>query len=152
MRTDMVGSRANPTLIAFARAHFDNAHGDGARLSAARLRVAPDRPEFTAIARLTGGNLEENDSVTVLLPVMPSARPAFSELLTSLFGLTPAERLLAAELGSGTNLADIASRRAVSMGTVRSQLKSIFGKVGVTRQSDLVRTLLTLQMAVGGSE
>jgi hypothetical protein len=32
---------------------------------------------------------------------------------------------------------------------VRAQLKAVFGKVGVARQSDLVRMLITLQMAAG---
>ena len=87
--------------------------------------------------------------MTVLLPSPPGAPPAFGDLLHVLFGLTPAEGVLAAHIGAGANLADVATIRGVTLDTVRAQLKSVFGKVGVTRQADLVRTLLGLQMAAG---
>jgi len=52
--------------------------------------------------------------------------------------LTPRERAVAARLVAGTALKDIATESFVSVATVRSQLKSIFRKVGVSSQLELV--------------
>lgn len=52
--------------------------------------------------------------------------------------LTPRERAVASRLVAGTALKDIAAESFVSVATVRSQLKSIFRKVGVSSQLELV--------------
>lgn len=62
--------------------------------------------------------------------------------LRELFGLTNAEANLAAELAKGVSLDDISTLFQVSRNTVKSQLKSIFQKLGVSRQADLVRIVL----------
>lgn len=148
-RAVLAGSRAVGVLAAFARQHVARAAGHYDRLSAARLLLGADGA-LTAIAQLArSGEGGAADRVTILLPALPGAQPALAELLHVLFGLTPAERMLATEISGGANLADVAATRGVSQSTVRAQLKSVFGKVGVSRQSDLVRTLLSLQMAVG---
>ena len=59
------------------------------------------------------------------------------------FRLTPAERRLARYLASGGCLTDAAKSFGVSRHTVRNQLRSIFDKVGVQRQADLTRLILT---------
>jgi len=59
------------------------------------------------------------------------------------FGLTEAEAALAAALAAGEALSAYAARRGVRVQTARNQLQSVFQKVGVNRQSDLVRRLLT---------
>jgi DNA-binding CsgD family transcriptional regulator len=61
--------------------------------------------------------------------------------LVELFGLSPAEARIAAELMTGKSLADIAATAGVQITTVRTQLRSILRKVGVKRQFDLVRIL-----------
>ena len=115
-----------------------------------RLELETAAEAVTAIARSAPAAPGDNcGRVTVLLPAVPKAQPVFGELLHALFGLTPAERGLATALSAGDHLCDIATNRGVALNTVRAQLKSVFGKVGVTSQSDLVRTLLTLQMAAG---
>ena len=62
-------------------------------------------------------------------------------LLQSQYGLTPAETAIALALAGGQTLAAIAATRRVSVGTLRSQLKSIFGKLGVSRQAELAARL-----------
>lgn len=57
------------------------------------------------------------------------------------FELTSAEQRVVQRLLEGTRLADIAAELGVAVETVRSQLKSAYAKVGVQRQSDLVRLL-----------
>ena len=63
--------------------------------------------------------------------------------LAKLFGLTPAESLLASELAAGASLDEAAASLDVSRNTVRSQLQSIFQKTGTNRQVELVRVLLS---------
>ena len=61
-------------------------------------------------------------------------------------GLTHAEERLAARLKSGLALKDAAADLNISVNTARNQLKSIFEKLGLKRQSDLVRHLVELNM------
>lgn len=58
-----------------------------------------------------------------------------------LFGLTPAEVKLASALANGFSITEYASEKGISVGTARIQLKSIFSKMGVTRQPELVKAL-----------
>ena len=58
------------------------------------------------------------------------------------FGLTPAEQRLAHYLATGGRLRSAAQSFGVSPHTVRNQLHSVFAKVGVQRQVDLMRLIL----------
>lgn len=58
--------------------------------------------------------------------------------LRAVFNLTDAEARLAARLGSGQALEDIAVDLGLTKETVRSQLKTIFAKTNTHRQGDLV--------------
>jgi DNA-binding CsgD family transcriptional regulator/PAS domain-containing protein len=58
-----------------------------------------------------------------------------------LHGLTAAETQLAEALLLGLTPTDIAEQRNVSMPTVRTQLRSLFAKAGVTGQAELVKLL-----------
>jgi DNA-binding CsgD family transcriptional regulator len=61
--------------------------------------------------------------------------------LKATFALTPAEARLASEISSGKTLDLIADEICISKETARNQLKSIFQKTGVNRQSELVAIL-----------
>lgn len=65
----------------------------------------------------------------------------YAPALEKIFGLTAAEGRLAAELSRGIPLATIAQSRNVSITTLRTQLASIFGKTGTSRQPELVALL-----------
>ena len=60
-----------------------------------------------------------------------------------LYGLTAAEARVMAALTSGATVDDVARQHGVRASTVRAQVRSIFEKTGVNRQSDLVRLALT---------
>ncbi len=60
-----------------------------------------------------------------------------------LFGLTDTEATLAIALCNGYSLNDYSQHRGISVKTARIQLKSIFAKLGVNRQPDLIRLLLS---------
>ncbi len=89
------------------------------------------------------------------LPTYPGSRPSVAvyvadlddlgllrpETLTQLYGLTAAEARLAVGLARGAELSELSSTWRVSRETLRSQLKAVFAKTGVRRQSELVRLL-----------
>lgn len=73
----------------------------------------------------------------------PEARRQVSgAALASSFGLTPAEVRLATALAEGKDLKAAAEERGVTIGTVRSQLKSLMAKTDTRRQAELVGLLL----------
>lgn len=77
--------------------------------------------------------------VSVLDP--ESSVPVNARSLESMFGLTAMEARIAALIGEGKSLYEISGDNGTAIGTIRNQLKSVFSKVGVNRQSELVRII-----------
>jgi DNA-binding CsgD family transcriptional regulator len=75
-----------------------------------------------------------------LSPIAPDAPQHLMDIRKAL-GLTRAEAALALHLAHGTSLADAAELQEVSYETARSQLKSIFAKLSISRQTELVAML-----------
>ena len=73
-------------------------------------------------------------------------------VLRQLYGLTAAETEVANGLLTGFAPEAIATIRGVSVGTVRTQIKSLFLKTSTRRQSDLLRLLHTLPQANGAAD
>lgn len=67
---------------------------------------------------------------------------ANGKVLAALFGLTQREGDVVALLSSGKGVGAIAKDHAVSIGTVRVQLKAVFRKMGVAGQVELVSKVL----------
>ena len=67
------------------------------------------------------------------------------QLLQQLYGITPAEARLAERLCAGDTLAAAAARCGVSDATVKTQLARLFEKTNTSRQTDLLRLLLSLR-------
>lgn len=67
---------------------------------------------------------------------------ASQSVLKRLYGLTPAESNLTVKLLDGLSVEEAAEALAISRHTARSQLRAIFAKTGVTRQTELMRKLL----------
>jgi DNA-binding CsgD family transcriptional regulator len=65
-----------------------------------------------------------------------SPKPAI-EAVAALFGLTPAEKRVAAQVAEGLSRKDIALANGVSDGTVKTQLAVIFDKTGTHDQRQL---------------
>jgi DNA-binding CsgD family transcriptional regulator len=84
------------------------------------------------------------DGILLLLAEAANTRVPNADLLRLLFDLTPAEARLTRLLLEGKTVADAALSSRVAQATIRSQLKAVFGKTGVARQSDLVRLLAGL--------
>ncbi len=78
-----------------------------------------------------------------LLFIRDPERGGLSQLLLQdLFGLTPAEAAVAAALGAGKSVEDIARACRISVNTARTHLKNIFAKTGTRRQAELVALLM----------
>ncbi|MCK0198714.1 hypothetical protein MWN34_17590 [Ancylobacter sp. 6x-1] len=97
------------------------------------LSVAPLRPRWSR---------DVDPGPIALVFLKDPERPTFQlRRLRELFGLTPAEAVIAADLGTGTSPESIARRRRIGIGTVRWHLKSILAKTGTTRQVEAVALL-----------
>ncbi|MFN4297880.1 MAG: helix-turn-helix transcriptional regulator [Brevundimonas sp.] len=75
---------------------------------------------------------------SVIVIVRQRKAHADAALIASLLGLTAAEASVAAALAGGASREDIALARGVSVQTIKHQVKQIFAKTGVTRESELI--------------
>jgi DNA-binding CsgD family transcriptional regulator len=74
-----------------------------------------------------------------------------AEVLAQAYGLTPAEARLAAAVAGGRELGELSEEWAVSTQTLRTQLKAVFAKTGVRRQTELVRLLAGAPWRLAGT-
>ena len=81
-----------------------------------------------------------NTMLMVAAPVLPRPVPG-TELLAGLFDLTAAEARIARGIADGATISVLAAQQSVRQETIRSQVKAIFAKTGVTRQVDLARLI-----------
>jgi DNA-binding CsgD family transcriptional regulator len=87
------------------------------------------------------GQAAEPASILFISDSDVATRPA-PAALALVYGLTAAEAKVAAIVGAGQTLAAAAQANRISLNTAKYHLKSIYEKVGVTRQSELVRRVL----------
>jgi len=79
-------------------------------------------------------------SLLVVTPVDRKAVPQ-AKVLQGLFDLTPAEARVAQAIGEAQSVENLATASGVSLETIRSQLKSVLAKTGLSRQQELVHLL-----------
>lgn len=72
----------------------------------------------------------------------PPLEPA--ALMATLYGLTPSETELVRSLCAGRSPQEHSQLRGVSMATVKTQLRLVFGKTGVRRQAELMRLAMAM--------
>lgn len=92
---------------------------------------------------LTSDLTYEGAQVAVFLSDSNSQQPISVDNLVSVYGLTPSEAQVAISMANGHSIEEIATTSHHSAHTIRSQLKSTFRKTGVSRQSELIKLLLT---------
>lgn len=126
------------------------------------LRKATQSPPRSSVLPLSAGEKESYEVTVSPLQgdhVAPCASPSPLALVViarprldgerivrrvrPLYGLTEAEARVMAALALGATVDEIALTHGVCTSTVRAQVRSIFEKTGVNRQSDLVRLALT---------
>lgn len=90
----------------------------------------------------------QDQAFAIVFPAVEEASRLWTSIRQS-FGLTAAEIRLARTLRDGRSLKEAADELGVSHNTVRNQLRAIFDKMGVKRQSDLIRALTELSSLAG---
>lgn len=95
---------------------------------------------------VTGGARDLFGGGFGVLVITPVANPAAPDaaLIRGLFDLTPAEARVASGIAEGLSVAQIANGSRVSSATVRAQIKAVFAKTGVSRQSQLAGLLAAM--------
>lgn len=131
---------------AFQRAVAEVAASTTRQPAALRVTRPSDRPPWSVLVAPASARpgLAAARAVVLVFVSDPAAVPLpRAALLEKLYGFTPAEADLAAELMRGASLHEAADRLAITANTARTHLKRIFAKTQVRRQSELIRVLST---------
>lgn len=96
----------------------------------------------TPLAGSNGGHRQPQASTALFLSDTSRLFAPYHDWLCRFYGLTRLEAQLVTQIVEGRSLSDIAATLRVSIHTVRSYLKQIFGKTGVHRQADLVKLVV----------
>jgi len=89
----------------------------------------------------------EGAKVAAFLSDPNQSQPISADSLISVYNLSPAEAHVAIGIANGLSIDEIALSSHHSTHTIRSHLKSTFKKIGVSRQSELVKILLSSPFA-----
>ena len=82
----------------------------------------------------------------LVLVVDPAARPRVDpDLAAAVLGLTPTESRVAVALATGQTVAGIAAAPGCAESTVKTHLKRVYRKLGIRKQTELVRRVLSLE-------
>ena len=110
-----------------------------------RTEAAP--PAVVHLVPVRGDARDIFLSAAIFLIVTPidRSRVPTAETIQGLFDLTPAEARVARALAAGSDVAAAARHLAVSPGTVRSHVKAILAKSGMSRQTDLVAAITSIR-------
>ncbi len=81
--------------------------------------------------------------VALLMTDTEQSHPISPDTLGEAYGLTPGEAMVAIGIANGMSVDEISQAHGTSNHTVRSQLKTTFSKLNVSRQAELVKVLLT---------
>ncbi|MEQ1950339.1 helix-turn-helix transcriptional regulator [Mesorhizobium sp. CN2-181] len=103
-----------------------------------QVHPIPNRVRDVFLAAAAIGVLIERDPVTAPIRLDPAT-------IQPIFDLTDREADVTCLLAEGVDLASISRRLRISRGTVRSYLKNVFEKAGVSRQAELVALLSRLK-------
>ena len=94
-----------------------------------------------------GGRLDAALRPGALVLIVDSARRprVSSSLLTRLSSLTPTESRVAVAIAAGQTVVGTARELGCAEGTVRTHLKRVYRKLGIRKQTELVRRVLSLE-------
>ncbi|WP_178119535.1 helix-turn-helix transcriptional regulator [Pseudomonas sp. SCB32] len=119
---------------------------NGPQVAEAIMLTRPSgRPALGVVVQSLRPNREQTEGgearVAVFLRDPEQTASVPQQPLRQLFGFTPTEAELAAQLANGLSLEDACVRMSISRNTAKSHLRAIFAKAGVNRQSELACTL-----------
>lgn len=82
--------------------------------------------------------------VVIAARARPTPPSEVEAVLLASFNLTAAEAAVAMLLARGASRGAIAAARGVALGTIKAQIRSVYQKVGVTREAELAACLAPL--------
>lgn len=131
---------ASPRFAPFLRDLIGRASDEGYRAIAPSLQEGGRRELVFSSRRLSGDGQNEG---FIMLSARPLGvhEPLTGSQVVELFGLTQTEARVTIKLASGLPLPEIAQAHNVHVGTLRAQLRSIYSKVGVAKQPELVAAI-----------
>lgn len=143
-------------ILGYIRQAVENAHDEnilpGEAISITRPSGA--RPLPVVIGSLWGNLLKFElgrlDEPLAILFVTDPDTPLETapELLQRLFGLTPAEAVLAERLVAGDTLKSAAKTLGITVNTTRDRLKTVFGKTNTHSQAALIKMIMSTPVGV----
>lgn len=141
-RLAVADRQAQAELDSLIRAAAGGGRGGVMRLASTSGR----RPRALRVSAIRTEHHATFVQSAVLAVVSDPGRARLDEAVAeTLYDLTRAEARTAAALVEGHSIKSAAQALAVSPETIRSHLKALFRKVGVSRQQDLIRTLQGLE-------
>lgn len=122
------------------------ARGTGAGGALLISRRPPAKPLQVVVgpACATVAALTSRPAAVVFIHDLSARIRPRSGVLKELYGFTPAESRLACLILDGKSSEEITGQLGISRNTLKTQMKSIFSKANVRRQSELMRLLLLL--------
>ena len=116
------------------------------------IQWADEKPHYIVRVAPIGVALEQFDQPMAMVSIVSPVEVApLCEDVAALYGLSPAESRVALGLARGARVTDIAAASGVRISTVRSQLRAILRKLGMERQSDIVRLVLSVPASNEGA-
>jgi len=105
----------------------------------------PDKPiPLSVMIKPSNKELLETESCcTMYINDPDNNQPIVPEALQSTFNLTPKESMVAIGIANGLTIKEIANQQGVQESSTKTHLKSVFGKLGINRQTQLVKILLS---------
>ncbi|MCW6532588.1 LuxR C-terminal-related transcriptional regulator [Sphingomonas sp. MMSM20] len=152
-RLELVSRAPNKQLQQLIdKALATTAHRDGpAFVEAMRLESPRSQHIGVLVRSLRRASIQTHDSAPAVVVYFAGAGQVqpVERLVTQLFDLTPSEAHLATLLATGSCLGEAAERLRLTENTVRTYCKTILNKVGVRRQTELVRVILRSVAVLG---
>jgi DNA-binding CsgD family transcriptional regulator len=122
--------------------------GDGPR--AVRIPAVTGRPVVACHLLVARAEIGGGPAALVFRSASDAVQPDAPGLLCALFGLTPGEARLAVTLACGMPTTKAMARLGIAANTLRTHLKHIFAKTGVSGRVELAVTLRDALWQAGG--
>ncbi|MDR6754943.1 DNA-binding CsgD family transcriptional regulator [Mycoplana sp. BE70] len=122
-------------------------HGSLASRSFPLPQVEQHPPAVVHIVAVEGNARDIFTNAAALLVVTPidRTRVPTAETIQGLYDLTPAEAKIARALAAGNNVVSAALQMSVSPETVRTHVKAILSKSGMSRQADFIAAIASIR-------
>ncbi|MDE0059015.1 MAG: helix-turn-helix transcriptional regulator [Defluviicoccus sp.] len=119
--------------------------GESGSMTVRRRAVSPRLVLHASPVGASGMDARPHRVAALVLVIDPAMRSVVDPgLVGAVLGLTPAESQIAALLARNRTIRDIAAATGRSDGTVRWHVKRILGKLGLSRQVELVQLVMSL--------